>query len=356
MPDTARQTNLAPPTREEARFLIGDVLRRVSRSFYLTLRILPAPLHEPVGLAYLMARAADTIADTAVMSLDQRLENLVRFRSLFRGDPDAHRIRIIQDALLETSQHPAEQTLLEHIDRCFALLVSLPAADRVRIGELLEILTAGMEKDLKRFPGQTASELKCLETPEQLDEYTYLVAGCVGPFWTRMAHAHLPSLAAWDVEKFSEIGVRFGKALQLTNILRDIPRDLRIGRCYLPASELSESGLRPDDLLEPANSERARPVLARWLDLALDHYKASWEYTMSIPKRECRLRLACIWPIWIGLETLAVLRESENFLDPETVIKIPRGRIYAIMAASTLISGSDALLTRGFRRRWHRAC
>jgi farnesyl-diphosphate farnesyltransferase len=356
MPQTARPTNLAPPNREEVRFLIGDVLRRVSRSFYLTLRILPAPLHEPVGLAYLMARAADTIADTEVMGLDERLENLVRFRSLFHRDPDALRIRTIRDALLETTQHPAEQTLLENIDRCFGMLVSLPPADRARIGDLLEILTTGMEKDLRRFPGRTAAELRHLETSEELDEYTYLVAGCVGPFWTQMAHAHLPSLAAWDVEKYSEIGVRFGKALQLTNILRDIPRDLRIGRCYLPASELAESGLRPADLLEPANSERARPVLARWLDLALDHYKAAWEYTMSIPKRECRLRLACIWPIWIGLETLGLLRRSKNFLDPELVIKISRGRIYAIMAASVLIAGSDACLTRGFRRRWHRAC
>ena len=355
MLETAREPNLAPLSTEEVRFLISDVLRRVSRSFYLTLRILPAPLQPLVGLAYLMARAADTIADTPVMSLGERLDNLVRFRSLFHGEPDPRRIRIIQGALLETSQHPAEQTLLENIDRCFAMLASLPIGDRERIGSLLEILTTGMEKDLKKFPSQDTADLRCLDTPLELDEYTYLVAGCVGPFWTRMAHAHLSSLSAWDIKKYSDIGIRFGKALQLTNVLRDLPRDLRIGRCYLPSCELADAGLKPRDLLDPSNAQRARPVLLHWLDVALGHYLAAWEYTMSIPKREYRLRLACIWPIWIGLETLCLLRRCENFLDRDEVIKISRSRIYVIMAASVLMAGSDRWLTHGFRSRWHRA-
>ncbi len=350
MPETAREPNLAPLDMEEIRFLIVDILRRVSRSFYLTLRILPAPLRPAIGLAYLMARAADTIADTPIMSLGERLDHLVRFRNLFHGEPDPGRIRIIQGALLETTRHPAERTLLENIDRCFAMLASFPTGDREQIRSLLEILTTGMEKDLKRFPGQNAADLRCLDTPLELDEYTYLVAGCVGPFWTRMAHAHLPSLSAWDVEKYSDIGIRFGKALQLTNVLRDIPRDLRIGRCYLPSCELAAAGLAPRDLLDPSNAYRVRPVLAHWLDVALGHYLAAWDYTMSIPHREHRLRLACIWPIWIGLETLSLLRRSENFLDPEEVIKIPRVRIYAVTTASVLTIGSDRLLSRRFER------
>jgi len=44
--------------------LVGDLLRRVSRSFYLSLAILPRALREPLGLAYLLARASDTVADT----------------------------------------------------------------------------------------------------------------------------------------------------------------------------------------------------------------------------------------------------------------------------------------------------
>jgi len=43
--------------------LLQDVLKGVSRSFYLTLRVLPKKLREPIGLAYLLARTADTLTD-----------------------------------------------------------------------------------------------------------------------------------------------------------------------------------------------------------------------------------------------------------------------------------------------------
>jgi len=80
---------------------------------------------------------------------------------------------------------------------------------------------------------------------EALDRYIYLVAGCVGEFWTRITVAHTPALRGWDVAEMSACGVRFGKALQLTNVLRDCPRDLRIGRCYFPRDLLAQAGLRP---------------------------------------------------------------------------------------------------------------
>jgi farnesyl-diphosphate farnesyltransferase len=62
--------------------LLGPLLKGVSRSFYLTLRVLPAGMRDPVGLAYLLARAADTIADTALLSPEKRLEFLLAFRAM----------------------------------------------------------------------------------------------------------------------------------------------------------------------------------------------------------------------------------------------------------------------------------
>ena len=52
--------------------LLGSLLRQVSRSFYLSLAVLPRSLREPIGLAYLLARAADTIADTRLIPRDDR--------------------------------------------------------------------------------------------------------------------------------------------------------------------------------------------------------------------------------------------------------------------------------------------
>src|SRR5216117_3031821 len=56
--------------------LLGDLLRQVSRSFYLSLAILPRPLREPIGLAYLLARAADTVADTRLIVREDRVRHV----------------------------------------------------------------------------------------------------------------------------------------------------------------------------------------------------------------------------------------------------------------------------------------
>src|ERR1700709_2023076 len=69
-------------------FLLGPLLKGVSRSFYLTLRVLPAGMRDPIGPAYLLARAADTIADTSLIPPGQRLELLLSLRSQVNGAPD----------------------------------------------------------------------------------------------------------------------------------------------------------------------------------------------------------------------------------------------------------------------------
>ena len=52
------------------------LLRGVPRSFYLSIRLLPAPLRRPVAVAYLLARATDTVADTATLPADTRRDLL----------------------------------------------------------------------------------------------------------------------------------------------------------------------------------------------------------------------------------------------------------------------------------------
>jgi phytoene/squalene synthetase len=71
-------------SRVSNEFLLGPILKDVSRSFYLTLKVLPRPIRAQIGLAYLLARAADTISDTQVLSPSHRLEALVRFREFIQ--------------------------------------------------------------------------------------------------------------------------------------------------------------------------------------------------------------------------------------------------------------------------------
>ncbi len=347
-------------TQTERDQLIGPLLRDVSRSFYLTLRVLPAALRPAISLAYLMARASDTIADTKVVPRDKRRAHLVRFREQFERRCDAGELAIIRADLAQYQSLPAEKLLLERLDDCFAMLASLPEGDRARIAELLGVITRGQENDLVQFPGETEKELAAFETAQQLDDYTYAVAGCVGKFWTEMCVAHLPALHGWDRAEMTALGIRFGKALQLTNILRDIPKDLRIARCYLPRQRLAEAGLKPEMLLgsvergawsvERGVMEKFRPVYDRHLDLTLDHFDAAWRYTLAIPRSCGRLRLACLWPIFIGLKTLALLRRSDDVLDPNKRIMVAQGDVNRMLVKSVVFCRSNKVLDAWFQK------
>ena len=250
-----------------AGLLLGPTLKGVSRSFYLTLRVLPGGIREPVGLAYLLARAADTIADTPTMPPPLRLERLLAFRGLVQGPASLDDLDQIVAPASEGEASPAERFLLASLPDAFSFLESLPDFDREQVRRVVTTLTHGMELDLTRFapPGLQLHELgslSALDSPDELNRYTYLVAGCVGEFWTAVIRAHEKRLSGWDPERMASLGVRFGKALQLTNVLRDIPRDLRNGRCYLPSDELEAAGLSPSDLLGQSRAPRARRVLA----------------------------------------------------------------------------------------------
>lgn len=322
--------------------LLRGVLRQVSRSFYLSLAILPADLREPIGLAYLLARAADSVADTRLIPRGERIRHVETLRRAYGGEPAD-----LAGVAHAGAGHPAdlpERRLLERVGEAVERLGRLPPADRAGVRAVLATLTSGMLFDLTHFPGEDAAALVALDTPEELDHYTYLVAGCVGPFWTALHVAHRPRLRRWDVDEMSTRAVRFGKALQLTNVLRDVPGDLRHGRCYVPAGELARLGLAPRDLLDPALSPRARPLLRRLLGVALEHYEAAWRYMLAIPRLEWRMRLACAWPLLIGLATVRELAAHPDPLAAMRPIRIPRGEVRAILARSLATVWFDAAL------------
>ncbi len=331
------------------RRLLGDVLRDVSRSFYLTIRVLPRSLREPIGLAYLLARAADTISDTRSLPPQSRLERLREFRQQLRGPADMSALAGVTAGLSKGTSTAAERTLLGSLKDVFSLVEGLADQDRERVRSVVLTLTSGMESDLIIFPAEYSGGVAALTSGDELDRYIYLVAGCVGEFWTQVTAAHEPRLRDWDLEEMSSEAVRFGKALQLTNVLRDVPGDLRIGRCYLPADQLAALDLTPDDLLDPTCGTRARPVLVSWIETALDHYDAAERYLIAVPRRCVRLRLAVLWPVLLGLATLAVLARNQQWLDPFRPSKISRRWVYLMMARSCPAVTSHTIL-RGWIR------
>lgn len=341
---------VAPAERER---LLTDLLKGVSRAFYLTLRVLPGGLREPIGLAYLLARAADTIADTRLLPPEERLNHLLSFRAQVQGPADLRQLQQLALSLTDRQAIPKERELLTALPQAFSLLEALPGPDRARVRAIVVTLTRGMEIDLTTFPHEDSGMVAAFVDWDELDSYTYYVAGCVGEFWTAIAAAHVRALKRWDVECMSEVGVRFGKALQLTNVLRDMPRDLQIGRCYLPREALSQAGVTPEGLRDPSAGILARPALTKGIELALGHYRAAEAYLLAIPRRCLRLRLAVTWPILIGLATLAILARNQDWLDPAKPSRVSRGWVYRMMALSVPAALSNTL-TRAWIARLRR--
>jgi farnesyl-diphosphate farnesyltransferase len=316
--------------------LLRDLLKQVSRLFYTTLAVVPADVRDQVSLAYLFARAADTIADTDLIDRHRRLDFLSQLKGQFVGDQIVWgQVQDIQRAIGPLQQQSAERVLLERLDQCFRLFLDFSPEDRRRVQRLMTTLTQGMEMDLSTFPGQTAEDLTALKTVDDLDRYTYYVAGCVGEFWTDLMCAHRKALASWNVREMSAVGVRFGKGLQLTNIVKDVAHDLQKGRCYVPEPMLAEAGLKPRDLLDQQNLAKFRPVLSKLVRMATEHLDQGWLYTMAIPRYETRLRLSCMWPILSGGESLKLVMNSPDLLNPAVKVKIPRSKVYRIMAMTT---------------------
>ncbi len=312
--------------------LLTRLLRDVSRSFYLTLRVLPAAVRPQISLAYLLARATDTIADTEIVPLTERGTALDVLRARILGTSSAP---LNFGALAGRQGSIAEQVLLERCEEALAVLNGFQPVDQQRIRDVLQIITSGQELDMTRFAGASEKNIVALNTDDELDDYTYRVAGCVGEFWTKICRAHVFPTAPLDDAALLVDGVRFGKGLQLVNILRDLPKDLRQGRCYLPAERLRGVNLTAADLLEPANAAKFQPVYDHFLALAQTHLTAGWAYTNALPRGSVRVRLACAWPILIGMETLKKLRTT-NVLDPRQRIKINRVEIRRIMVRSLL--------------------
>jgi len=309
---------------------LTGLLKQASRSFYLTLRILPRPVRPQIGFAYLLARASDTIADTQIVPVAERLQLLHTFGEYIQGQlpsfPSLHSLSLQQGS-------QAERTLLAQLHLILPSILQFTPPDQNRIRSVLSTIISGQKLDLQRFGSGSPDHILALETEADLDDYTYRVAGCVGEFWTSICRAHLFPEASLEDALLLQRGIRFGKGLQLVNVLRDLPGDLRQGRCYLPAQQLAPLNLAPADLLLPDNLTQLRPLYDLWLDRAHDHLAAGWDYTNMIPRRHKRLRLACAWPILIARETLALLRTGP-VLQPRPRLKISRGQVRHLILRS----------------------
>ena len=179
-------------------------------------------------------------------------------------------------------------------------------ADRNDIRLVLEKITRGQMLDLQRF--DNPQEIRALITAADLDEYTYLVAGCVGEFWTRLCFRHVRQFASRTEDEMLALGKRYGMALQLINVLRDAGSDLRAGRCYFPEHELIAVHLTPSQIL--SEPERFQPIYRTWLEKAKAGLDSGMEYSRAIENR--RVHAATVLPALIGARTLCAFGDCRS--------------------------------------------
>jgi farnesyl-diphosphate farnesyltransferase len=289
------------------------LLKGVSRSFYVSVRFLPRRIRMSIALGYLLARASDTIADTNQLPPAERIEFLRRFlnsvSSREPGDP------LELAACLAAQAVGPEKVLMANIDRVLECLSSVSSAQRELLTEVLTKIIHGQTLDIERF--ESGAEISGLPDDSALEEYTYLVAGCVGEFWTKICLLEWPKYARKSPEEMLALAKDFGKGLQLVNILRDYPLDLAAGRSYLPVLNLQEVALHP---------ALARPEWERWWRRASGYLEEAWKYATAV--RPVRVRFACAVPIFIGVRTLRLLGDAA---DNRAGIKVSRKEVRRLM-------------------------
>lgn len=294
------------------------ILKGVSRSFYLSLRLLPASMRDAAGLAYLLARSSDTIADTPGLPVAQRLSCLADFHRALRGETTF----TTPPALVENASD-GEKILMAHASDHLQWLGTLSAEEQTLVHAVLDEIISGQTLDLQRFGNASKDSRMVIASDAELIDYCQRVAGSVGAFWTHLGFlSEGQHFSSASQESMLSWGRNFGCALQLVNILRDRPEDMRHGRYYLPGTAHLSAG------------EECLHAHDRWLRQARAWVQEGLQYAHALRGR--RLRCATALPALIALETLDALDQA-NWHQMEQRIKVPKSTVFRCLAEAVLL-------------------
>lgn len=322
---------------------LNTLLKNTSRSLYLSVKMLPRSIRPAFGIAYLLCRYADTIADTDVLSVGKRLDWVQQFPEIVRTQAHEKQAELMRD-LTGASENPYETQLLSHLTDCLNALNQIPAAQKPFVYEVVQAVCDGMCMDLTTFPNQKKATPAAFETLANLTHYCRLMGGKPGLFWSQLIyHTHTIKMPQTE---FYELGQHIGDALQIVNILRDLPKDLQFGRCYFPQEQLAQYGLSAVDLLRETNSARFDPIKQYWLHWGKESLQHAFAYFKTLPKKNWRTRAAIAWPILWTADTFNKLAVESDLLNPAKRVKISRWRIYFTMLASPLVLMSNFCFTK----------
>ena len=299
--------------------LMYEHLNKVSRSFALTIPLIPNPLRDCISLAYLLCRVVDTVEDDARAPLVDRITWLSDFSFLSGSDfADLDVLLALKKRALEltsTGGSAADDIeLLKVMDKAVNLLLSYDEEIQAVLCRALSIMSHGMSSNLRRRlheANHTVSDL------DEVDSYCYFVAGVVGEMLAELFVLHDREV---DKKDLLELAVSFGEGLQLTNILRDRARDATRGVSFIPASS-------EEEVLE-------------YVAITEGHLSDAIAFICSLSKKESAgVRLFCFTNVVMALYLLRQI--ASRPMDPECDYRISHSMLRRLLLLSRLAVRSN---------------
>jgi farnesyl-diphosphate farnesyltransferase len=305
------------------------LLKKVSRSFYLTLKALPLAIRNEIGVAYLLARCSDTLADSVEVS--DHMIMLQWFKNLLIQNNENE----LEDFSNELARkgyhqlsHEGEAELMRRVKEVFDLFDGLNVNIKILIRLMILKIIHGQEQDLLYFESNKVRAVKSFKEWKQLRKYTYRVAGCVGEFWFKLVQLKMPEAMEFKVSetwRLHRSAIEYGMALQMVNIVNDVSKDKKLGRCYLPLNEDFGEGKFFNEVHERVWGEVRKEAAQR---LERGRY-----FLESIQSR--RLLFATALPLRIAEENLLLL-DQVGVAGMQARVKVSRWKVYKVLMKTAL--------------------
>jgi len=311
-------------------------LQGVSRTFALTIPVLPMPLQRVVANAYLQCRIIDTIEDDPGLSLEQKRDFALGFVQCLSDKADADAFSKGLYPLLSDHVLDMEKELVRSNAEIQRIYQSFPVEDQQAIFKCVETMGKGMVHFQQR---QSPAGLNDLQ---EVEDYCYFVAGVVGEMLTNIYANHEPAIKSQQ-ETLMPLARSFGQGLQMTNILKDIWEDQDRGVCWLPAKDFSDQGYTLKLLSKGKTNEAFHQGLMQLIALAHFRLKEALDYTLKIPASQPEIRQFNLWSLGMAMLTLRKIAKHPEYRSGEEV-KISRNSVRLTIILMKWFAGSDSLL------------
>jgi len=330
------------PQSQQANAFCQEILPAVSRTFALSIRLLPGDLGVAVRDAYLLCRIADTIEDAPETTAREKAELLDLLSRCFddANAPRARALRALATRTAKLSGADSHLRLLRNAELVFTSYENLPARTRMHVRRWVREMIGGMRKFVLAYPNGIR-----IQSLDEYREYCYYVAGTVGYLLTDLWHEHSPSIGPHRYELLREKSREFAEALQTVNILKDVATDAEHeNSIYVPEQLLRAHGSAHATILSRELLAQNREALGALVKLAWHDLDEATAYLLMIPRRAVSIRLFCALPLLFAYATLRDLTGNPNALAHRTVVKISRAEVKAITVLSILGVASNRAL------------